>query len=144
MLSVESGAGISGERPSGKGKFVYFVKKEELFPFFFFFFFPSKPKTVCANPLGKICAFTKNKKKKVAALKENSIGLSCPAAADFWAFITWSQKGRSAMTLQLCPEPTRNTSHCSFCVRAVRCSHCNTTETGGRSTTPWCPCRVAK
>lgn len=51
-LSSQSGSGISGERPSRKGKFVYIAAEEELF------FFPASKEPSVLTPRGKICGFS--------------------------------------------------------------------------------------
>lgn len=38
---------------------------------------PSKQRAVCANPLGNICGFTKNGRKRIATQDERKVGLSC-------------------------------------------------------------------
>lgn len=68
-LSSESRSGISGGRQSRKGKFVY--NAAEVAGSF------SQQRAVCANPLGNICGFTKNGRKRIATQDERKVGLSC-------------------------------------------------------------------
>lgn len=96
MLSAEIGSGISGERPSGKGRFVYVIAREEPV------LSPDKQRAVHDNPLGATLQYWR---KDIVALQGHSADLSQPALQTSWPLMAWSWKGRFATTLQLCPEP---------------------------------------
>lgn len=90
----QTGLGISGERPSGKGKFVYVATKEELV------LSSKKQRSVCAKRLEGIRGFTRSGERRPAALRKQWRPERPPQQTPGPL-----SPGVKRMILQLCPEP---------------------------------------